>query len=353
MWLGNRRTDIAVLLLHNIDLSWEQSEIEAVVEAAGKMNAALRQEGHTVIELSLKSTELAQILEPFDPEDYVVFNWCEELPGIPRSDIKVTQILEKLNFLYTGSPPEVLSLSWDKAAVKTLLNKNAIPTPRWQMFSDPQSEGWNTFPAIVKPAFEHCSYGISTDAVVMNPDELLGRIGFVQDVFNQPAIVEDFIDGREFHVTVLGNGTFEILPPAEMDFTAFDSLRDRLCTFDSKFIPGSLHYEKIDMRIPAVLNAQELHLLKQTVFLAYQVLGCRDYARIDLRLRNGIFYVLDINPNADLSPDTSLAYAAEAAGMTYGIIGSILVNFAAQRRSPLPAEQTLCADSRLHTLLER
>ena len=101
-----------------------------------------------------------------------------------------------------------------------------------------------------------------------------------------------------------------------------------------------------------MLDAHELHQLKQTVFLAYQALGCRDYARIDLRLQDGVFYVLDINPNADLRPDTSLAYAAEAAGMTYGFIGSILVNFAARRRSPLPAEAMLCADSRLKAIVE-
>jgi D-alanine-D-alanine ligase len=326
-----RRTDLPVLLLHNIDASWETEEIASAVESANKMKSALIQEGHPVVDVCVPNKNLAGILEAFRPEDHVVFNWCEELPGVPQSDGMVAQLLEQMKFSYTGSTPEVLSFSWNKAAVKTLLDENHIATPRWQILSGPNSPEWDCFPAIVKPAFEHCSYGITSDAVVLNPAELMERIAFVKKTFQQPALVEDFIDGREFHVTIWGNGAVEMLPPAEMDFSAFNNLRDRLCTFDSKFTPGSLHYEKIEIRIPAALDEHEKLRLKQTSVQAYQMMGCRDYARIDLRLRNGVFYVLDINPNADISPDTSLAYAAEAAGLTYGILCSRLVNFAARR----------------------
>jgi D-alanine-D-alanine ligase len=326
-----RRTDLPVLLLHNIDASWGAEEIASAVESVNKMKFALRQEGHPVVDVPVQSTNLAGILKKFQPEDHIVLNWCEELPGVPRSDVTVAQLLETMKFSYTGSTPEVLSFSWNKAAVKTLLDENHIATPCWQMLSGRQSPEWDCFPAIVKPAFEHCSNGITTDAVVLNPAELMKRVAFVQDKFQQPALVEDFIDGREFHVTIWGNGSIEMLPPAEMDFSAFNNLKDRLCTFDSKFTPGSLHYEKIEIRIPAALDEHENLKLKQISMRAYQNMGCRDYARIDLRLRNGIFYVLDINPNADISPDTSLAYAAEAAGLTYGILCSRLVNFAAQR----------------------
>lgn len=256
MMPAKRLTDLAVLMLHNVDSSWELSEIAAVNEAVSAMTCALMQAGHPVVEVPVTHSDLVEILKPFSPESCIVFNWCEELPGIPRSDVKVTEILEALKFAYTGASPQILSLSWDKAAVKTLLNAKAIPLPRWRLFSAPEPDGWNCFPAIVKPAYEHCSYGISADAVVMNTEDLMKRIAFVRDTFKQPAIVEDFIDGREFHVTLWGNSDVEMLPPAEMDFGAFNNLRDRLCTFDSKFKPGSLHYEKIDMRIPAKLTAR-------------------------------------------------------------------------------------------------
>jgi D-alanine-D-alanine ligase len=144
-------------------------------------------------------------------------------------------------------------------------------------------------------------------------------------------MVEDFIDGREFHVTLWGNGDVHVLPPAEMDFSAFKNVKDRLCTFDSKFLPGSSHYEKITVRVPAELNGEELAKLNQTCVAAYKAIGCRDFARIDLRLLDGVYYVLDINPNADFSPDTSSICAAEAAGLSYGAIASCLVNLAAHR----------------------
>jgi D-alanine-D-alanine ligase len=116
-----------------------------------------------------------------------------------------------------------------------------------------------------------------------------------------------------------------------MDFTAFDKVRDRLCTFDSKFTPGSVHFERIELRVPALLSESLYARLKETAVRTYREVGCRDYARIDLRLQDDVFYVLDVNPNADISPDTSLVYAAQAAGFTYGALGSQLVNFAAQR----------------------
>lgn len=328
-----RRTDLPVLLLHNVDPSWEPSDVEVVFDAAMQLKSALREEGHPVVEVPVWNSELAVILKPFNPKGYIVFNWCEELPGVPRSDFVVAQILETLNFTYTGSPPQILEFSWNKPAVKELLHRKGIATPHWQVSQVSGADGWNCFPAIVKPTFEHSSNGITTDAVVMNPQELEERIACVQDMFHQPALVEDFIDGREFHVTLWGNGNIEVLPAAEMDFSALDNVRDRLCTFDSKFTPGSLHYEKIELRIPAELDESEHLKLTQTALRAYEAMGCRDYARIDLRARNGIFYVLDINPNADLSPDTSMVYAAEAAGLTYGVVGSRLVNFAAQRHS--------------------
>jgi D-alanine-D-alanine ligase len=326
-----RRTDLPVLLLHNIDTSWEAEETACTVDSVNKMKFALMQEGHPVVDVPVKSTDLVKILKRFRPEEHIVLNWCEELPGIPRSDAEIVRQLEKMKFSYTGSTAEVLSMSWNKAAVKALLNEKQIPTPSWKVVSDQKPPDWDCFPAIVKPAFEHCSNGITTDAVVLNHAELMKRVAFVQNRFRQPALVEDFIDGREFHVTIWGNGSIEILPPAEMDFSAFNNLKDRLCTFDSKFTPGSVHYEKIEIRIPAALDEQENLELKKISLRAYQMMGCRDYARIDLRLRNSIFYVLDVNPNADISPDTSLVYAAEAAGLTYGILCSRLVNFAAQR----------------------
>lgn len=198
----------------------------------------------------------------------------------------------------------MLSLSWDKAAVKTALVDIALPTPYGRVVDTDAVEDWDRFPAIVKPAFEDCGLGIDTNAVVLDAKELGDRVAHICETFAQPALVEEFIDGREFHVTLWGNVRMHMLPAAEMDFSAFTDVRDRLCTFDSKFTPGSRHYEGVKLRIPATLDTGEHSALQRTSEAAYRQLGCRDFARLELRLRDDKFYVLDVNPNADISPDT-------------------------------------------------
>jgi len=339
MAIEHRRAACCVLVLHNLDPAWSPRETEEVRAAVRLLMEGLRGEGYRVREVPLYDANLAAALAPFDPQQHIVFNWCEELPGCYRGDVRVTQVLEQLGFNYTGSPSEVLALSWDKAAVKQRLTAAGVPTPRWRVGEDHHMEDWQGFPAIVKPAFEHCSLGLDREAVVLDAADLRRRVRHVREKFRQPALVEDFIDGREFHLTLWGNGRIQALPPAEMDFSVFNDVRDRLCTYDSKFSPGSLHYEGIELRVPAVLAAGEHAALVQTAVQAYRVVGCRDYARLDLRQRGGVFYVLDINPNPDISPDTSLALAAEAAGMTYGSFISRLLGLAAARQPALRSLQ--------------
>jgi D-alanine-D-alanine ligase len=197
--------------------------------------------------------------------------------------------------------------------------------------------GWRKFPAIVKPAREHSSCGLSRDAVVLTHDNMIPRIAYVLSEFKQPAIIEDFIDGREFHVSLWGNETVEMLPPAEMDFSAFKDVQDRLCTFDAKYRPDSKAYNEICVRVPASLSEEEFRELERVAQRAYRVIGCRDYARFDIRLRDGVFYLLDVNPNPDISSDTSMAFAAELAGYSYGDMLSQVVNLAANRHPILHA----------------
>lgn len=320
-----------VLFLHNVDPAWPRTDIDEALRQAAEIEAGLLAQGHPVTSIALCDASLLAQLRLHDPREWVVFNWCEEIPGLPHSDTQVAEALERLGFTYTGSASATLALSWDKRRVKRLLDRSGLPTPRWRVYHAPDPDGWSCFPAIVKPALEHCSYGVTSEAVVLTPAELQARIAYVLDTFHQPALVEDFIDGRELHVSLWGNGDVQMLPPAEMDFAAFADLHDRLCTFDSKFVPGSLHYDRIELRLPAALSEQEYAQLERAALVAYQALGCRDYARIDIRLRHGTFYVLDINPNPDISADTTTALAAELAGYPYGAMLSRLVGLAAHR----------------------
>lgn len=325
------RTDYPVLLLYNLDPSWPAQDRDEAYQVMEKLRGELQNQGHAVTPVCLEDADLAGKLADYAPEEYLVFNWCEEIPGLPRSAAEVARCLETMGFTFTGADSQTLVLTQDKRLVKRVLRRSGVPTPAWKIYDAGAENGWQRFPAIVKPAFEHCSFGVTREAVVCTPEELNRRIAYVLKEFSQPALVEEFIDGREFHVTVIGNGTLHVLPAAEMDFSAFDDVRDRLCTYESKFDPHSIPYNAIGLRLPAPLTPEEQAELERVSAAAYRATQCRDYARMDIRLQEGVFYVLDVNPNADISPDASLALAAEAAGYPYGRLGSWLVNLAAQR----------------------
>jgi len=329
--------DLSVLLLHNIDPVWEPDEAGQALREVAEFESALRNTVSSCKTLTVRDADLASCFRGYDPDNHIVFNWCEDIPGIPHSEAMVPQILEDLKFTYTGSSPDVLNFCWDKVKVKQLMNLRNIATPRWAVCDSLETNGWACYPAIVKPSMEHCSFGVTAEAVVRSPEELRSRIAFILENFRQPALVEDFIDGREFHVTFWGNKVVEMLPPAEMDFCAFDDVRERLCTYESKFLPGSRHYEKIALKLPAPLSETEYSDLQSTGEQTYRAFGCRDYARLDIRLRNGIFYVIDVNPNSDVSIEASMACAAEAAGLTYGQMIAHIIRLAAQRHPVLGA----------------
>ncbi len=329
------QTDIPVLLFHNLDHSWPQSDIDLALELGDMMFDAMQAAGHPVIRARLEDDQLSALLSKYEPANLVVFNWCEEVPGIPRSSWMVAQELERQGFTYTGADYPALVLSQDKRQVQQRLKDACVPTPVWNSYYSANTEDWDIFPAIVKPAFEHCSYGITREAIVESQAELIKRVSYVIDQFQQPVLVEEFIDGREFHVGVVGNGRLQMLPPAEIDFSIFDDIHDRLCTYDANFVPETLAYQNSFAKLPIYFTPDELSRMEKAVLGAYRATDCRDYARMDVRMRDGIFYVLDVNHNADLSPDNSLIKAAEMVGYPYGLFASLLVNLAAERHPVL------------------
>jgi D-alanine-D-alanine ligase len=322
---------VPVLIVYNMDPSWDVQDRQEVESISDRLGRAIAEVGHPTSLIPVKNECIAEHLYPYHPLEHIVLNWCEGIPGVPHSEWMVADAMERQGFVYTGADASTLSLSQNKYRVKKILDLCGIPTPEWRLCTRPDPGGWNRYPAIVKPMSEHCSEGITRDSVVTNQDDLLERIAYILDAYRQPAIVEDFIDGREFHVSLWGNGKLEMLPPAEMDFSDFQDIHDRLCTFEAKFVPGSVPYEKIRTLLPAPLSREELQRLERICSEAYQAIGCRDYARIDVRYQGGLFYVLDVNPNADISDDASMACAAELAGFSYGEMGSRLIRLAARR----------------------
>ena len=325
------RTDLPVLLIYNIDPEWPTEDIQASIHETRLLVNALIEVGHPVQEVCIQTNDLQSAIQDFHPQEYVVFNWCEELPGIHHSEHRAAEVLEHLGFSYTGADAQALIFSQDKRQVKRLLDEQGIPTPNWQVHSAVQEVHWAHYPAIVKPAFEHCGVGISRQSVVQTDEELSQRIRYVLDELQEPAIVEDFIDGREFHVGVIGNGILTMLPPAEIDYSVFKDVHDRLCTYEANFDRNSLAYQLTIPKLSIDLTESELSQLEKVMLAAYRATACRDYARMDVRLQDGTFYVLDVNHNADISFDNSLVRAAGMVGLSYGQLGSLLINLAAQR----------------------
>lgn len=323
--------ELPVLLLYNLDPSWTAREQAEVIAASERLGEALAAVGHPTTLAAVTSRDLTAILARCDPLTCVVLNWCEGFPGLPHSDALVARELELRGFTFTGASSDALAFCEDKRRIKRALERAGLPTPTWRVYDRAQADGWNKFPAIVKLVNEHCSEGLTRESVVLDERELCERIAYVLDRYRQPALVEEFIDGREFHVSLWGNGQVSMLPPAEMDFSLFSEVRDRLCTYEAKFVPGSPHYEGIRTLLPAPLSAEELCALERVCKAAYALMGCRDYGRVDVRYRDGLFYVLDVNPNADLCADASFACAAEVAGYSYGEVGSRIVRLAARR----------------------
>jgi D-alanine-D-alanine ligase len=329
------RTDLPVLMLFDVDPAWPQDAIGERLELAQRLSAALQSLGHPVCCAGVETDDLDTLLVPYDPEKIIVFNWCEDIPGTPHSGARAAQKLEMLGFTYTGADFYALTLGQDKRKIKERLKQAKVPTPAWEVFTSARVKTWRRFPAIVKPAFEHCSFGITREAVVQTPAELARRVSYVVGELCQPAIVEDFIDGREFHVGVFGNGTLRVLPPGEIEYGGFHDIHDRLCTYESNVDKSSLAYRLTAPRMTCTLSEADVYALNDVVTRAYRATDCRDYARMDIRLQDGIYYVLDVNHNADIGPETSLVLGAEKIGYSYGQFGSCLVNLAAQRHQTL------------------
>lgn len=303
---------------------------------------ALKEEGIDTFLEELRDHNLGRILKKYNPDDTIIFNLCETLPGVPNSERRVMEIIENRGFTYTGNEPDLIDLSRDKQKTMFIAGSLGINVPYGAILSPEDAGSWDTFPAIVKPSHDHCSLTLSEKSVVYDTLSLQQQIQLVNKELNQPALVEDFIDGREFHVSVWNNDPPEILPPVEMDFSAFAEARKRLCTYDSKFIPGSEHYEKIETIVPAPLDDKLFRKLKKDVLAVWKGFGCLDYARFDFRLRDDKFYLLDINPNNDISSDASFALAAEMSNWKYSQVVKRIVLMAAERH-PVFGEKLLTA----------
>jgi D-alanine-D-alanine ligase len=247
--------------------------------------------------------------------------------------------LERRGFAYTGATPDGFRQVQSRAAVKQRLDAAGLPTLPSRLFTDAgEAGGWKLYPAIVKGANQHASYGINREAVVSNATELARRICVLQAEFSDDALVEPFLDSREFHVAVWGNNQPEALPPVELDYSIFGDMRDRLYTYEWKFDRLSVGFRNIKMLCPAPADRPDWQArLMALAVAAYRAVGLRDYGRVDMRMLGDEPQILDVNANPDLDVSSVLPVSSRAMGYSYGAMLDRILGYAAER---MPAKNS-------------
>lgn len=280
---------------------------------------ALTSLGYPVTKLAVRDNleELEDILASFPPKDTFIFNNCDGFNGNNLGAVNVIRLIERMGFKHTGAEADSIELCIDKPRSKERLIQYGVPTPRFQVFDRAEGKFQLEFPVIIKPSVEDASMGIDLDSVVSNQKCLFHKIAYIVEKYEQPAIVEEFICGREMAVAMWGNDNLEILPIAEEDFSWVANPLEQLLTYDSKWKTDSPYYINIPARVPAVLNRKESHDIKKAAELSFQAMGLRDLGRVDIRFKNGIPYVIDVNELPDLSPEAGFWNSARATGITY------------------------------------
>jgi D-alanine-D-alanine ligase len=279
---------------------------------------------------------LATALRAAEPA--LVVNLAEAFDGKSALESNVAALLNLLDLRYTGSSPAGLMLAGDKALSKKMLSFHGVRSPEFATVhrGDVEWAGDLAFPLIVKPPQEDASIGITHASVVHNVQELLAQMGEVQGRFHQPPLVEQFIDGREFYVGVIGNADARALPPLEMDFSGFPTDRPRIASWAAKWGEegegDGAEYAGTRTIIPNDLTPELDERLRTTALDAFHALRLRDYARVDMRAtETGDVYVIEVNPNCYLEQDSEFARAAAADGMPYDALIGRLIELASAR----------------------
>lgn len=302
---------------------------EDTQSAALAIDRALREKGYkTKLWEAGQLPRVSKDLE--DLADAVIFNLCEDIDGRGEGEAYVASLLELFGLPYTGSPPEALLACLNKGRAKQILRGAGLPTPAAALLEKPQVNGAVAFPAIVKPACEDASLGIDEESVVTRPEELVTRLQalYLQRLF--PALVEEFIPGREINAAILDG---EALPLSEIEFVGEENPLKQIVTYEAKWDPQSLEYHTTRPACPAPLNPETEEKIKSLALAAAAALRVRDYARVDFRLRaDGRPFILEVNPNPAIAPDAGFARSAAAAGIPYADLIERIVGFALRRK---------------------
>jgi D-alanine-D-alanine ligase len=300
----------------------------------GKIKKYLLQNFSEVKTLAIdkKIENTINAINEYSPD--AIFNFVESVEGVAYYEFCVAGIFQILNVQFTGNLPSCLGNCLNKSRTKNILTSFGIQTPefitvkRGDKFSEENLK--LKFPVILKLVNEDASIGISEFSVVRDFKAAKKQLRFLQSTYKQDVIIEEYIEGRELNVAIL-NG--EALPISEIQFKGLPDGLPKIVTYDGKWVEDSVYYNNTNPKCPAELTSETKNKVEEIALLAYEAMNCRDYARVDIRLdKKGNPFVIEVNPNPDISTDSGFARAAAAAGFEYPDLLAKIAGFALTRR---------------------
>ena len=334
----------SVLILHNVPpedpatgkpVPWVESDAGVMieVEAAARALDALGYAHRTVGVSGLADVPrlLAGAPEP------VVLNLVEGFAGAPADATYVPALCRAFGKGCTGNDTPCQVAALDKGLTKAVLLAAGLPCPRGVVVPVGEkvpAARLGRGPFIVKPAGSDASEGIDGDSVVKAAGPALAKaVRRVHEEIGQAAIVEQFLSGREFNVAIIERrGAVQVLPISEIDFSAFPKGRPRLVDYAAKWLPDSIEFKSTPRILPVRVTSEQARAINALALGAWLAVGCRDYARVDLRMdARGRVYILEVNPNPDISPEDGFAAALEAAKIPYEKFVAMMVDNALGR----------------------
>ena len=324
-----------VALLHTQDAL--EPPVDPVLD---QIEQALSSGGHDCRRLVVDDTVQPLVSSLNDDRPDLVFNIAESFGGKSALESNVAALLNLLGLRYTGSSPAGLILAGDKTLTKKVLSFHSILTARFATVfrGNVDWAGDISFPLIVKPPQEDASLGITQKSIVNDVKDLLHTISTLQTEYQSPVLAEEFIDGREFYVGVIGNSDVKALPIIELDFTGYPEGKPRIASWAAKW--GDDGDEKGEefagtkSIFPTDLPEELSNRIKQVAIDAFHALRLRDYARVDLRVTaKEEIYVIEVNPNCYLEEHSEFASAAGREGMVYSTLINRIVELASARYS--------------------
>jgi D-alanine-D-alanine ligase len=265
----------------------------------------------------------------------LVFNLIESYAGDDTKEMNVAAYMDLIGLPYTGGGPHAHFLAQDKATAKKMFAFHGIRTPYFATAYRGNIDHAHDvkFPLIVKPQLEDGSIGIDAEAVVSSVKELMERVEYVQNEFDSPALIEEYIEGREIYAAILGSyERTEVLPLVELDLSQLPKGTPRIASRDVKFETDSKAYKVTKSAIAEDLDEETTKKLSETAVAAYRAVKLRDYGRIDMRLTpEGEVYVIEANPNPWLSSKHEFAMAAKKSGRSYTELIKSILDLALER----------------------